>query len=74
MTLDVVGARPGFSEPPLGGTTEDRLARLPAIVEELRAGDAAAERDRLLQYGAIERLRHTGLLSLRVPARFAGTR
>ncbi len=68
MTLEVVGARPAFSEEPLAGSTADRLARLPAIVEELRRHDAAAERDRVLQYGAVERLRHAGLLSLRVPA------
>jgi alkylation response protein AidB-like acyl-CoA dehydrogenase len=72
VTLEVVGARPAFSERPLGGTTEDRLARLPAIVEELRGDDADAERDRVLQYGAVERLRHAGLLSLRVPARYGG--
>jgi len=48
------------------------LARLPAIVDELRRDDAAAERDRVLQYGAVEQLRHAGLLSLRVPARYGG--
>ena len=72
MTLEVVGARPAFSEEPLGGSTADRLARLPAIVDELRRDDAAAERDRVLQYGAVEQLRHAGLLSLRVPARYGG--
>ena len=72
MTLEVVGARPAFSEEPLGGSTADRLARLPAIVDELRRDDAAAERDRVLQYGAVEQLRRAGLLSLRVPARYGG--
>jgi alkylation response protein AidB-like acyl-CoA dehydrogenase len=72
VTLEVVGARPAFSEEPLAGSTADRLARLPAIIEELRRHDAAAERDRVLQYGAVERLRHAGLLSLRVPARYGG--
>lgn len=72
MTLEVVGARPAFSEEPLGGSTADRLARLPAIVDEMRRDDAAAERDRVLQYGAVEQLRHAGLLSLRVPARYGG--
>jgi len=72
VTLEVVGARPAFSEEPLGGSTADRLARLPAIVDELRRDDAAAERDRVLQYGAVEQLRHAGLLSLRVPARYGG--
>ena len=72
MTLDVVAARPAFSEEPLGGSTAQRLARLPAIVDELRRADAAAERDRVLQYGAVARLRHAGLLGLRVPARSGG--
>jgi alkylation response protein AidB-like acyl-CoA dehydrogenase len=72
VTLEVVGARPAFSEEPLAGSTADRLARLPAIIEELRRHDAAAERDRVLQYGAVEQLRHAGLLSLRVPARYGG--
>ena len=72
MTLEVIGARPAFSEEPLGGSTEDRLARLPEIVDELRRADAAAERDRVLQYSAVERLRHAGLLSLRVPVRYGG--
>ena len=61
MTLEVVGARPAFSEEPLGGSTADRLARLPEIVDELRRDDAAAERDRVLQYGAVEQLRHAGV-------------
>jgi alkylation response protein AidB-like acyl-CoA dehydrogenase len=72
VTLEVIGARPAFSDEPLGGSTADRLERLPAIVDELRRDDAAAERDRVLQYGAVERLRHAGLLSLRVPARYGG--
>jgi len=72
VTLEVVGARPAFSEEPLGGSTADRLARLPAIVDEMRRDDTAAERDRVLQYGAVEQLRHAGLLSLRVPARYGG--
>jgi alkylation response protein AidB-like acyl-CoA dehydrogenase len=72
MTLEAIGARPAFSEEPLGGSTTDRLSRLPEIVDELRRDDADAERDRVLQYGAVERLRHAGLLSLRVPARYGG--
>ena len=72
MTLEVAGARPAFSEQPLAGTTEDRLARLPEIVEELRRDDAVAEGNRVLQYGAVERLRNAGLLSLRVPERYGG--
>src|ERR1700760_4887021 len=72
MTLEAIGARRAFSEEPLGGSTTDRLARLPEIVDALRRDDAAAERDRVLQYDAVERLRHAGLLSLRVPARYGG--
>src|SRR5207249_9652909 len=70
--LEAIAARPAFSGEPLGGSTADRLARLPEIVDELRRGDAVAERERVLQYGAIERLRHAGLLTLRVPARYGG--
>ncbi|MET4429503.1 acyl-CoA dehydrogenase family protein [Mycolicibacterium sp. 624] len=72
MTLDSVAARPAFSDEPLRGTTADRLARLPEIVAELRRADANAERDRILQYGAVERIRRAGLLDLRVPARYGG--
>ncbi|WP_101946843.1 acyl-CoA dehydrogenase family protein [Mycobacterium sp. 3519A] len=72
MTLEAIGARPAFSEEPLGGSVADRLARLADIVEDLRRDDAAAERDRVLLYGAVERLRHAGLLSLRVPTRYGG--
>jgi alkylation response protein AidB-like acyl-CoA dehydrogenase len=72
VTLEAIGARPAFSEEPLGGSTADRLARLPKIVDELRRDDAAAERDRVLQYSAVERLRHAGLLTLRVPAHYGG--
>jgi alkylation response protein AidB-like acyl-CoA dehydrogenase len=72
VTLEAIGARPAFSEEPLGGSVADRLARLADIVEDLRRDDAAAERDRVLQYGAVERLRHAGLLSLRVPTRYGG--
>jgi alkylation response protein AidB-like acyl-CoA dehydrogenase len=72
VTLEAIGARPAFSEEPLGGSIAERLARLPEIVDELRRADADAERERVLQYGAIERLRHAGLLTLRVPARYGG--
>ena len=72
MTLEAIGARPAFSEEPLGGSIAERLARLPEIVDELRGSDADAERERVLQYGAIERLRHAGLLTLRVPTRYGG--
>lgn len=67
-----VAARPAFSDEPLSGSTAERLARLPGIVDELRRDDAAAESDRVLQYGAVERLRYAGLLGLRVPTRYGG--
>ena len=57
---------------PLGGAPADRLARLPEVVAELRRADAEAERDRVLQYWAVERLRRTGVLGLRVPVRYGG--
>jgi len=50
----------------------DRLAAITPIVDELRAGDAAAERDRVLQYDAVRALRATGVLSLRVPVDYGG--
>jgi alkylation response protein AidB-like acyl-CoA dehydrogenase len=67
-----VAARQPYPEEPLGGSTVERLARLPEIVAELRGADAAAERDRELQYEAVRRLRRAGLLGLRVPARYGG--
>ncbi|WP_234817120.1 acyl-CoA dehydrogenase family protein [Mycolicibacterium wolinskyi] len=60
------------SQQPLGGSVTDRLGRVPAILDDLRDGDAAAERDRVLQYEAVGRLRAAGLLNLRVPARYGG--
>ncbi|WP_082950896.1 acyl-CoA dehydrogenase family protein [Mycobacterium sp. 1164985.4] len=64
--------RPAFVDDMLGGSTEDRLARLPPIVDDLSKADAEAERERVLQYDAVERLRHAGLLGLRVPVRYGG--
>ena len=73
MTLGLEPAqRPAFTDVPLGGGPEDRLARLPELVAELRRVDAEAERDRVLQYWAVERLRRTGVLGLRVPVRYGG--
>lgn len=65
---------PGFDvgAAPLGGAAEDRLARLPEVIAELRAADADAERERALQYWAIDRLRRTGVFALRVPTRDGG--
>ncbi|CRZ14194.1 acyl-CoA dehydrogenase family protein [Mycolicibacterium neworleansense] len=59
-------------EQPLGGSVADRLGRLPEIVDELRRGDVAAERDRVLQHDAVHRLRAAGVLALRVPVRYGG--
>ena len=42
-----------------------RLDALAPIVDELRGADAAAERERVLQYDAVHALRGTGVLSLR---------
>ena len=67
-----VAPRAAYPEVPLGGTTADRLSRLPDIVADLRIADAAAERTRELQYDAVRRLRQAGLLGLRVPARYGG--
>jgi alkylation response protein AidB-like acyl-CoA dehydrogenase len=67
-----VAARPPFHGQPLDGTVEQRLHRLPSIVDALRQEDAAAERDRVLQYDAVDQLRRAGLLSLRVPTRYGG--
>jgi alkylation response protein AidB-like acyl-CoA dehydrogenase len=69
---DAVAARPPFHTDPLGGTVSDRLARLPDVVDALRRDDAVAERNRVLQYDAVEELRRTGVLGLRVPARYGG--
>ncbi|MGB3480886.1 MAG: acyl-CoA dehydrogenase family protein [Mycobacterium sp.] len=51
---------------------EQRLEQLDAIVADLRLEDAVAERDRVLQYDAVERLRQAGILALRVPVRYGG--
>jgi alkylation response protein AidB-like acyl-CoA dehydrogenase len=72
MTTNAVRARPRFRTAPLGGTAEERLHRLTDVVATLRTEDAATERDRVLQYDAVEALRRTGVLSLRVPARYGG--
>ncbi|KRE28378.1 acyl-CoA dehydrogenase [Mycobacterium sp. Soil538] len=50
----------------------ERLHRLTPIVEQLRAADPAAERERVLQYDAVDEIRRTGVLSLRVPQRYGG--
>ncbi|WP_208300615.1 acyl-CoA dehydrogenase family protein [Mycobacterium sp. DL592] len=67
-----VAPRPRFTTEPLGGSPAQRLDRLTAVVDALRETDAAAERDRVLQYDAVEAIRGTGVLTLRVPARYGG--
>jgi alkylation response protein AidB-like acyl-CoA dehydrogenase len=70
--MSAVAARAAYDEEPLGGSTAQRSARLTDIVGELRSTDAGAERDRELQYDAVRRLRRSGVLGLRVPARHGG--
>jgi alkylation response protein AidB-like acyl-CoA dehydrogenase len=72
VTPEAVGPRRPFSGTPLGGTAEERLARLPEVVAALRKADPAAERDRVLQYEGVEAIWRTGVLNLRVPAEFGG--
>jgi alkylation response protein AidB-like acyl-CoA dehydrogenase len=72
VTREAVSPRKPFTGEPLGGSVEERLARLPEIVDTLRRDDPAAERDRVLQYEAVESLQRTGVLSLRVPTEFGG--
>ena len=72
VTHEAVAPRKPFTARPLGGSVDERLARLPEIVASLRHDDPAAERDRVLQYDAVEAIRRTGVLGLRVPAEFGG--
>ncbi len=72
VTRDAVAPRGPFSTEPLGGSVDERLARLPEIVASLRREDPAAERDRVLQYDAVEAIRRSGVLALRVPTEFGG--
>ncbi len=79
MTSTLTNVRPGpvpprrpFETDPLGGAVKERLCRLDVVVDTLQQSDAAAERERLLQYDAVEAIRQTGVLSLRVPARYGG--
>lgn len=67
-----VDPRPPFRAQPLGGPPAERLARLTPVVDALRETDAAAERDRVLQYDAVAAIRETGVLALRVPVRYGG--
>lgn len=55
-----------------GSDVAARLEGLGPVVEELRAVDAAAERERVLQYDAVRALGDTGVLGLRVPLRYGG--
>src|SRR6476659_6046684 len=72
VTHEAVAARKPFTTRPLGGSVDDRLSRLPEIVASLRRDDPAAERERVLQYDAVEAIRHAGVLGLRVPVQFGG--
>lgn len=72
VTQQPVAPRGRFTTEPQGGTVADRLARLPEIVDALRRDDPRAEQDRVLQYDAVEQIRHAGLLGLRVPTRYGG--
>jgi alkylation response protein AidB-like acyl-CoA dehydrogenase len=72
VTREPVLPRKPFTGEPLGGSVDERLARLPEVVAALRRDDPSAERDRVLQYKAVELLRHTGALGLRVPTEFGG--
>jgi alkylation response protein AidB-like acyl-CoA dehydrogenase len=72
VTRDAVAPRRPFADDPLAGTVGERLARLPEVVATLRRNDPAAERDRILQYDAVEAIRRTGVLNLRVPTEFGG--
>src|ERR1700681_1060647 len=72
VTREPVLPRKPFTGEPLGGSVDERLARLPEVVAALRRDDPAAQRDRVLQYGVVELLRHTGALGLRVPTEFGG--
>jgi alkylation response protein AidB-like acyl-CoA dehydrogenase len=72
VTREAVSPRRPIAGEPLGGSVDERLARLPEIVAALRRDDPAAERGRVLQYEAVESLRRTGVLGLRVPTEFGG--
>ena len=72
LTAGVAPVREGYAGPPLGGSVDERVARLPRIVEDLRRDDPVAERERVLQYDAVSAIRHSGLLGLRVPVRYGG--
>jgi alkylation response protein AidB-like acyl-CoA dehydrogenase len=72
VTREPVAPREPFANEPLGGSVDERLTRLAEVVASLRRDDPAAERDRVLQYDAVEAIRRTGVLALRVPAEFGG--
>ena len=72
VTREPVAPRKSSSTKLLGGSVEERLARLPEILSTLRRDDPLAERERVLQYEAVESIRQTGVLGLRVPTEFGG--
>ncbi|GFG50872.1 acyl-CoA dehydrogenase [Mycolicibacterium agri] len=71
-TRQPVAPRKPFNSNPLGGSVDERLARLSEVVAALRRDDPAAERERILQYEAVGTIRQAGVLGLRVPTRYGG--
>jgi alkylation response protein AidB-like acyl-CoA dehydrogenase len=67
-----VPARPAFGTEPADGSPRERLDRLAALVPSLRAEAVSSEQARTLPYAAIEAIRETGVLSVRVPLEFGG--
>jgi len=72
LTSEACTASSASRGKPLGGTVAERLGRITPIVDDLRAADPAAERDRVLQYDAVNALHRTGILALRVPQQYGG--
>lgn len=72
VTREPVASRAPFPSEPLGGSVDERLARLTDVVAALRRDDPTAERERVLQYDAVEAIRQTGVFALRVPTEFGG--
>ena len=60
LTSEACTASSASRGKPLGGTVAERLGRITPIVDDLRAADPAAERDRVLQYDAVTRCTERG--------------
>lgn len=54
------------------GSVAERLELLPPVVDTLRAADALAEADRVLQHAEVRALRDIGVLNLRIPTQYGG--